>query len=1182
MRKITSLLVLLLMFVFSFEASAYKVVYSSSDPDAGAFYREASDVEGGWGIVTSGFTKRWVSYGTPRIIISMKYNNMRAQDFTFWSGSSKSDYTVRIDNLEYVMTKLTIRWSNLNTDGSHDQTIIMADGSENTAVGTGEAEVSADFSDEPARETTFGMGSSANTGAKILAFEIEYIDNELGGRDLLEYVLQQYEFDPAKFPIGDDPGFFPEEKVSTAEELFYACTDASADPFLSDEELGAIAKEYLAAWNDLLASQVPVVVTAGNFYMVSAREGFTNAVISDFLKDTDFTAAYSDGNYMRAGINFEPVQGDEANPLYMWALENATDSTFYIKSLAFNNYVQSVTSNAGKFTMTDDNAKRAQFKVVTAQTEPGFVYLRNAAITGLGTMEDRAYIYCDTNEYTCNYNNAYGTYPLAWKFLPIDDETINSEVVQRKLKEYLDSVAQAKLFAELKTLYNQAVDAREAGRTFIFDGANDGSFPVGEGLVTSAEQVFSNAKEASEGSYEGLFDGGFNGSSFFHSAWGTAAYGEVTEPHYLQMDLTKPVETLILKYAVRSNAGTPDVPYNVTVYGTNNAALLSHAIEDADTLMVPSTEWDSVMSLNFTYDYQIIDSLGNTVSIGIGSGTPAVKGAGIAKIEMPKAYQYVRVSVNTNVKQERDKNYKARVLDGYTYWYLSELRAYEGTYDPDCVYAHMDEAARTALENAIANALKEIKEGVATQETYDALKEAYDAYMAVYPDANTLNEAIAYYQSFADAAVEGEDPGFFEAGAKAALQAVIDGAKTALESTLTYTTYNNAMNALKDGYKAFSAKLVTPADGLYLIMSYSGASKDPSLDDDDPNKRPESSPYGSVIYTRTSSTRMDNNAGLRWGYADDTDLDYRTNAQWILTKLEDGSGFTLKNLFNGLYMSNKQTKASNYIHTSLEPDTIRLRYARYEGGFNLVLDEDETRFVNASPNSSHNGSIVMWGSAKADDNSIFVFVPTSYEGSLKLDVNGEVPTIFTMPVAVTCDEAYVVKGKKVGESSATIELEKHTGILAAGTPFVVYPQDAEVTEVEIEIVPTNAEDLNWIFEGKNEVNGLVGVIQPDTITAQYAVWGVDSVTAATRAAWQIIAANSGYFNIEGMSVTTEAGEASLPLSMRTVMGIETVAVEPEVFGRNAGIFNLQGVRLNSEKNLPKGVYIINGNKVVKK
>ena len=44
--------------------------------------------------------------------------------------------------------------------------------------------------------------------------------------------------------------------------------------------------------------------------------------------------------------------------------------------------------------------------------------------------------------------------------------------------------------------------------------------------------------------------------------------------------------------------------------------------------MVPSTEWDSVMSLNFTYDYQIIDSLGNTVSIGIGSGTPAVKGAG--------------------------------------------------------------------------------------------------------------------------------------------------------------------------------------------------------------------------------------------------------------------------------------------------------------------------------------------------------------------------------------------------------------------------------------------------------------------------------------------------------------------------------------------------------------------------
>ena len=218
MRKITSFLMLLLMFAVSLGVNAqYKVVYSSSDPEAGAFYRE---VGGEWTKITSGFTKRWVSYGKPRVLITMAYNNMNAADFSFWSGSSKSDYTVTMDDIEYVMTKLTIRWSNNKTDGTGNQTIIMADGTEDTAEGTEVAEVSSDFSDEPTRTTTFGMGSSPNTGAKILAFEIEYIDNPTYGFDLLNDVLQKYEFDAAKFPVGDDPGFFPEEKVANVEELF--------------------------------------------------------------------------------------------------------------------------------------------------------------------------------------------------------------------------------------------------------------------------------------------------------------------------------------------------------------------------------------------------------------------------------------------------------------------------------------------------------------------------------------------------------------------------------------------------------------------------------------------------------------------------------------------------------------------------------------------------------------------------------------------------------------------------------------------------------------------------------------------------------------------------------------------------------------------------------------------------
>ena len=62
---------------------------------------------------------------------------------------------------------------------------------------------------------------------------------------------------------------------------------------------------------------------------------------------------------------------------------------------------------------------------------------------------------------------------------------------------------------------------------------------------------------------------------------------------------------------------------------------------------------------------------------------------------------------------------------------------------------------------------------------------------------------------------------------------------------------------------------------------------------------------------------------------------------------------------------------------------------------------------------------------------------------------------------------------------------------------------------------------------------------------------------------------------------TPAGAVTLPVSKAVLTGIANV-VGDAAEAKKAGIYTIQGVRLQNSKNLPKGVYIINGRKVGKK
>ena len=85
----------------------------------------------------------------------------------------------------------------------------------------------------------------------------------------------------------------------------------------------------------------------------------------------------------------------------------------------------------------------------------------------------------------------------------------------------------------------------------------------------------------------------------------------------------------------------------------------------------------------------------------------------------------------------------------------------------------------------------------------------------------------------------------------------------------------------------------------------------------------------------------------------------------------------------------------------------------------------------------------------------------------------------------------------------------------------------------------------------------------------------DSVVKRSVANYAI-PAGSGYFKY--INETTEDGDLSIAIE-EMPDGIGSISLSPAT-KRAEGIYTISGVRVNG-KNLPKGVYIINGEKVVK-
>ena len=203
---------------------------------------------------------------------------------------------------------------------------------------------------------------------------------------------------------------------------------------------------------------------------------------------------------------------------------------------------------------------------------------------------------------------------------------------------------------------------------------NKADYTANDGLLTDASQLSSNAIEPTEGSLAALIDN--DRTSFFHSTW--SKENTTGDLHYLQMDLRASYKQIVLKYTKRQgyNSGTP---VKLHVYATNTP--------DA------AGGWEDLGTQTCTYGYESAQT-------------------GILPLSLGNGYRHVRLIVKETADNEK--------VNGNLFFYWSELHAYHRPCKADV----LDEAKRSALTTAMAQAKKEMDAGQETSKTTDALQDA--------------------------------------------------------------------------------------------------------------------------------------------------------------------------------------------------------------------------------------------------------------------------------------------------------------------------------------------------------------------------------------------------------------------------------------------------------------------------
>lgn len=1004
------------------------------------------------------------------------------------------------------------------------------------------------------------------------------------GKDkLLAYTTAYYgtdNADPAlNYPAGTTAGYFKAELVNAAHAAWqeaYDILQVEGSYTLTDEETNVLCDKIENTMTALTAADARFPLTAGRYFINDNRDTklYLNATtVSN--KDAWSCSAYT-----------VPEELDYSAASYLWDVEIAGQDSIYLKHLLTGLYVQS--------SMADNNH-------YALGKEP--VALKLSA----PTAGNRAafWITPKGNERAC-------TNPAGWMLSWTDVNDAGNhfsftavDVDDAKIAQWAAEAKQIKLNETLSTTYANATAQYNGGNVFNRpEGATYTGLFTEDGKMVSAtgdeanSNWWCNKKQGNEGTYEALTDN--DPTSYFHSNWGGGEFEpSIEKNHYLVAKLDAPASgDIMIKVAKRATGN--DYPTQFAVYGAND---FDKAAGTASWVFQGYAD----ISYTDSVAYTMKDAAGND------SIASSIKdGVGVAYAHLDASYAFLRFSATkTQYNAGKPANNRG-------YFCLAQMNVWPTTGVVKTVTPEYQEALSAAPEvyatlgEEIKKAAAELAAGKATQAQIDALNAAIEEFKNNLPVPSRVTDAYNAAKAFLDAAntnnMIGTELAQYSQETADALQTTL--AKYETFDKIDLVSINTAVNEINAAFNAFKGSVRLPEAGkFYTIKS---ASTKVVAEADKQSQGYQGAIYNAIVYStgnNKSNSLSDANSAVRFTFANhssevtadgETSLDAMMSSLSDSISLKDDASYVwkaetaqdgkmvLRNLATGMYL----TGANGKLYQSTEPTPILGEGVKPNVfRFNLGADaKGVTQYMNTK---GATGTVVPWKDP-ADENSYWQFNELADDDyttecfAIKGVSEGQFYAC-TFPVAITPDGnavPYTVLG--VNEAKDKLILAEVEDEVPAGTPVIlladVLTNNGEGTVGNLTVGCEDLASATFVFEPKVG-DGLCGVLcEPVEIaeTCGHLANGKIVTGAYT------VPCNGAY--LANAAITAEKGKASIDLAKGvgdTLTGIDDakVVVLPSVvnvYGINGQLIKKSVKAANATKNLPAGVYVIGGQKVLVK
>lgn len=1030
------------------------------------------------------------------------------------------------------------------------------------------------------------------------AWQIHAVDEPQGKEKLQAYMDAYFanNTDPAvTYLAGTYPGACPAELVEAAHAAY---TDANAalnaDEFtLTDEQVNDLCNRIESSIEKLKTSTNPMV---DGIYFIHDSRGMFNAGNTMFLygdkgNGKDYISA--NGNYTK------PAKLDADAVKYLWRVKLVNGDSATVQNVLTGLYFTHKIAVANHYGLS--------------QSE-NIVMLRKGAETGDKFNLSSFYIKNTKNtERACTNPDSHGV--LNWNYNnDPGNQFVFESVTEDELNAVLEEAKQQVRNEKLATLYGDAVFALNKGISYAPAASYvlDNDFSAEGALVrhTGDENNtpwYCNNKQGNEGTYEALTSEGWEYGTYFHSAWGAKFEPSISKNHYLVAELEQDATGDILVKVAKRGTGN-DFPTQFAVYGANKFNK-----ENPN-----ATEWkfQGLADINYT------DSVAVTYNNGEKDPVTIPNAVGIAAMHLDGSYAYIKLAATKTLFNEVTKPYDGSDSAKRGFFALAKLNIWEAaepvvkSYTPELQdVQNTNEAVITELQTQIEAAGKQVADSSATDAQIASLQAALDAFNNNYPDPSRVTTALAEASSVYNAASSknliGDKLAQYPTKVAEKLANVIT--KYQSFNSVKLADINAAVNEINAAVAEFKASIKLPEAGKFYTLRSAAKKFENKAGNDSKGVT-----YRAIIYSESNNAttevtgsftpvrfyRMDGSSAIN-DSASFADADF-TKLQDTISVADDArlvwkaeasanGQITFRNLATGMYL----TGANGKIYQSVEATPINVEGIAPETfRFNAGKDENGvTQYMNAK--AAFN-TIVTWNDTADVNSNFFIeevakdkiatqafYIPNVKEGQFYAG---------TFAVDIDPTDGFITPYKVIGVNGDKLVLGEFDGIVEAGTPFIynvemiiatkAAPSSIGFTQV---VAANDLTEGNYTYETKN-VNGLQGVLtEAVKIPAGKAYINNSGAVAVAPEAGADIAANGAYFNGDA-STTDKDGDASLELGKmvgNALTGIDATKVivlpaKVDVYSIDGKLLR-QGVKSsNAAKNLPAGVYVIGGQKVLVK